>query len=50
MKRALPIVLTAVALAFAVVGVYGLVGPWWASLATGIALLLFVITTDWETS
>lgn len=48
MSRALPTVLTALALCLAVAGVYGLAGPWWACVAAAPALLLFVVVTDFE--
>ncbi len=49
MSRALPIVLTVLALCFAVAGVYGLLGPWWACLAVAAGLVLLVLVTDFET-
>lgn len=48
MNRALPIVLTALALALAVAGVAGLAGRWWACLAASAALLVFVVVTDFD--
>lgn len=47
-SRALPTILTALALCLVVAGVYGLAGPWWACLAAAPALLLFVVVTDFE--
>lgn len=41
MKRALPIVLTALGLGLGVAGVFGLAGPWWACLAAAFALFVF---------
>ena len=49
MSRALPNVLTVLALCFAVAGVYGLAGPWWACIAAAAGLVLFVLVTDFET-
>lgn len=41
MKRALPVTLTAAGLVFAVAGVFGLAGPWWACLAAALAMFVF---------